>query len=67
VLFIGLNPSTADENVDDATVIRCIGYAQAWGMQAVVMGNLLSIPTEKPTSEAVPRRWSSDENDSTQR
>ncbi len=28
VLFIGLNPSTADEIEDDATIRRCIGFAK---------------------------------------
>ena len=27
VMFIGLNPSTADETEDDPTVIRCMNYA----------------------------------------
>ena len=31
VLFIGLNPSTADETEDDPTIRRCIGFAESWG------------------------------------
>lgn len=31
VMFIGLNPSTADETKDDPTVRRCIGFAKSWG------------------------------------
>ena len=31
VLFIGLNPSTADELKNDPTIRRCIGYAKDWG------------------------------------
>ena len=30
IAFVALNPSTADENVDDATVRRCIGFAKTW-------------------------------------
>src|SRR5262245_11810739 len=30
VCYIMLNPSTADANKDDATIRRCIGYAQRW-------------------------------------
>lgn len=28
--FIGFNPSTADELIDDPTIRRCVGYAQSW-------------------------------------
>ena len=30
VLFIALNPSTADEKNDDPTIRRCIDYAKNW-------------------------------------
>jgi len=50
VLFIGLNPSTADENIDDPTIRRCINYAQNWGYGSLLMVNLFAyratIPTE---------------------
>lgn len=42
VMFIGLNPSTADETNDDPTVRRCIGYAQAWGYSALCMTNIFA-------------------------
>jgi len=31
ILFIGLNPSTADEAHNDPTVRRCINFARDWG------------------------------------
>jgi len=40
VLFVCLNPSTADENVDDPTIRRCIKYAADWGYGGMVMVNL---------------------------
>ncbi len=42
VLFIGLNPSTADEESDDDTLTRCIDYAMRWGFGGVAMGNLFA-------------------------
>ena len=33
VLFIGLNPSTADEKTDDPTIRRCIGFAKNGAME----------------------------------
>lgn len=42
VLFVGLNPSTADATQDDPTIRRCIGYAKAWGFAGLRMGNLFA-------------------------
>lgn len=38
-MFIGLNPSTADEENDDPTVRRCIDFAKLWGAGGLVMTN----------------------------
>lgn len=48
VLFIGLNPSTADETTDDPTIRRCIGYAQSWGYGGLLMANLFAIRATDP-------------------
>jgi len=48
VLFVGLNPSTADESHDDPTVRRCIGFARRWGYDAVCIANLFAYRTSKP-------------------
>ena len=49
VAFIGLNPSTADEIVDDNTLRRCLGYAAAWGdVGGIVMLNLFAFRATKP-------------------
>lgn len=48
VLFIGLNPSTADANVDDPTIRRCIKYAQDWGFGGLYMANLFAYRATEP-------------------
>jgi hypothetical protein len=39
-VFIGLNPSTADEFQNDPTITRCIRFARDWGHARFVMLNL---------------------------
>ena len=41
-MFIGLNPSTADETDDDPTVRRCVRFARDWGHGGLVMTNLFA-------------------------
>ncbi len=48
VLFIMLNPSTADGKEDDATVRRCINFAKAWGYGGLYIGNLYGYRTKSP-------------------
>ena len=48
VLFVGLNPSTADEIHDDQTIRRCIGYARAWGFGGLCMANLFAFRATDP-------------------
>lgn len=49
-MFIGLNPSTADETKDDPTIRRCIGFAKAWGYGALCMTNLFAIRSTDPNA-----------------
>lgn len=42
VLFIGLNPSTADESSEDNTSRVCINYAKKWGYGGLLIGNLFA-------------------------
>ena len=42
IMFIGLNPSTADENTDDKTITRCINFAKSWGYGGFYMTNLFA-------------------------
>ena len=48
VLFIGLNPSTADEVKDDPTIRRCINYAKDWGYGGYIMGNIFAYRSTDP-------------------
>ena len=47
-VFIGLNPSTADETVDDPTIRRCIGFAKSWGCGSLEMLNLFAVRSPFP-------------------
>jgi hypothetical protein len=48
VAFILLNPSTADETLDDPTIRRCIGYAKGWGYGGLVLGNIFAFRATDP-------------------
>lgn len=47
-MFIGLNPSTADETRDDPTIRKCIGFAKLWGLGALCMVNLFAFRATAP-------------------
>ena len=47
-VFIGLNPSTADETVDDPTVRRCFTYAHDWGCPGMIMLNIFAVRATDP-------------------
>jgi hypothetical protein len=47
-MFIGLNPSTADETQDDPTIRRCIKFAKDWGYSALCMTNLFAYRATRP-------------------
>lgn len=48
VLFVMLNPSTADATVDDATIRRCIRFAGDWGYARLAVVNLYSARATDP-------------------
>jgi hypothetical protein len=43
-----LNPSTADERTDDATIARCARRARRWGYGGLVVTNLFAFCTSDP-------------------
>jgi len=40
--FFGINPSTADASVDDATVRKWIGFTKLWGGSRFIVGNVFA-------------------------
>ena len=49
VVFIGLNPSTADERIDDPTIRRCMGFARRFGFNTLTMLNLFAYRATNPS------------------
>ena len=48
VLFIGLNPSKANERRNDPTIRRCIAYARDWGYGGLLVANIYAYCATKP-------------------
>lgn len=48
VMFIGLNPSTADETINDPTIRRCIDFAKRWDRHGLVMMNAYAYRATNP-------------------
>jgi hypothetical protein len=48
VVFVMLNPSTADETIEDPTIRRCISFAKSWGFGNLRVGNLFALRSTDP-------------------
>ena len=58
VLFIMLNPSTADIHNNDLTTIRCMNFAKKWGYGGIMIGNIYPFRAKRPKHL---RKWINDD------
>jgi hypothetical protein len=49
VMFMMLNPSTADAEKDDPTIRRCMAFAKVWGYGGICVGNLFPYRATDPS------------------
>ena len=48
VLWVLLNPSTADENKLDPTLTRCAEFSRSWGYDGMIVRNVFAYRTPSP-------------------
>ena len=48
VMFIGINPNTADDKIDNPTITRLIGFAKDSGYGGMIVTNLFAYRSPKP-------------------
>ncbi len=65
LIFVMLNPSTADGMIDDPTIRRCIGFARLLGYGGIMIGNLSAYRATNPEDLAAAGFPVGPENDAT--
>lgn len=55
--FFGINPSTADASLDDATVRKWIGFTKTWGGSRFIVGNVCPFRSTNVRALADAGRW----------
>ena len=48
IVFVGLNPSTADGEQDDPTIRRCMSFAKSFGYSSLLMLNIYAFRATNP-------------------
>jgi len=48
IVWIMLNPSTADASMDDPTIRRCVSFSQSFGAASLVVVNLFAFRATEP-------------------
>ena len=64
VLFVGLNPSTADATNNDPTITRCINFAKSWGYGGMYVTNLFAYRATQPKDLKAAKNPVGKDNDS---
>ncbi len=50
LVFVMLNPSTADAVADDPTIRRCVGFGKRWGFRELTVVNLFALRATNPAA-----------------